>query len=104
MEWFVKHGVHVWSVNEGEQRFESHTDHLTNYIRYWQADGEGQSEIFEKLQIIASGTFTLAQKLMAERVNEYSEQRTMLKNISGQAMPPGTKLFGCSCNPMIDGL
>jgi len=35
-------GIHVWSVNEGEQRFESHTDRLTNYIRFWQADGESQ--------------------------------------------------------------
>lgn len=26
VEWFVKHGVRVWNVNEGEQRFESHTD------------------------------------------------------------------------------
>ena len=42
VEWFVKHGIPVWSVNEGEQRFESHTDRLTNYIRYWQADGESQ--------------------------------------------------------------
>ena len=42
VEWFVKHGVRVWSVNEGEQRFESHTDRLMNYIRYWQADGESQ--------------------------------------------------------------
>lgn len=32
VEWFVKKGIHVWSVNEGEQRFESHTDRLTNYI------------------------------------------------------------------------
>ena len=43
VEWFVKHGVRVWSVNEGEQRFESHTDRLTSCIRYWQADGEGQT-------------------------------------------------------------
>ena len=42
VEWFVRHGIRVWSVNEGEQRFESHTDRLTNYIRYWQADGESQ--------------------------------------------------------------
>ncbi len=42
VEWFVKKGVKVWSVNEGEQRFESHTDRLTNYIRFWQADGESQ--------------------------------------------------------------
>lgn len=42
VEWFVKNGIRVWSVNEGEQRFESHTDRLTNYIRFWQADGESQ--------------------------------------------------------------
>lgn len=42
VEWFVKNGIQVWSVNEGEQRFDSHTDRLTNYIRFWQADGESQ--------------------------------------------------------------
>ncbi len=43
VEWFVKTaGVEVWSVKEGEQRFESHVDKLTNYIRYWQASGESE--------------------------------------------------------------
>lgn len=42
VEWFVKKGIRVWSVNESEQRFESHTDRLTNYIRFWQVDGERQ--------------------------------------------------------------
>ena len=42
VEWFVKNGIQVWSVNEGEQRFDSHTDRLMNYIRFWQADGESQ--------------------------------------------------------------
>lgn len=42
VEWFVKKGIRVWSVNEGEQWFESNTDRLTNYIRFWQADGESQ--------------------------------------------------------------
>lgn len=42
VEWFVKNNIRVWSVNEGEQRFESHTDRLTNYIRFWQADGESE--------------------------------------------------------------
>lgn len=42
VEWFVKNGIRVWSTQEGEQRFESHTDKLTNYIRYWQADGESE--------------------------------------------------------------
>lgn len=208
VEWFVKHGVRVWSVNEGEQRFESHTDRLTNYIRYWQADGESQktsirtktamgqmvqegrfrgggvpygyrlapsgilnkrkhevckleidedearvvrmmfnlcvgsgygrskianmisgqgiktrsgtnwheatvghilhniaytgvlrsgesqSEIFEELQIVDPDTFALAQKLMAERVNEFNAQRTMPKNISGQALLSGNIFCG----------
>lgn len=40
VEWFTKQGVEVWSVNEGQQRFDSHVDKLMNYIRYWQASGE----------------------------------------------------------------
>ncbi len=208
VEWFVKKGIRVWSVNEGEQRFESHTDRLTNYIRYWQADGESQktsirtktalgqmvqdgrfrggcapygyrlapsgilnkrkhevykleidedearvvrmmfnlcvgsgygrskianlisgqgiktrtggnwheatvghilhnitytgvlrsgesqSEIFPELQIIDPGTFELAQKLMAERVNEYNEKRTMPRNTSGQSLLSGNVFCG----------
>lgn len=42
VEWFVKHGIQVWSVNEGEQRIDNHVDRLTNYILFWQADGESQ--------------------------------------------------------------
>lgn len=42
VEWLCSQGIKVWSVNKGEQRFDSHTDRLTNYIRYWQADGESQ--------------------------------------------------------------
>lgn len=40
VEWFVKHGIEVWSVKEGQQRFDSHVDKLMNYIRFWQANGE----------------------------------------------------------------
>jgi len=208
VEWFVKKGIRVWSVNEGEQRFESHTDRLTNYIRYWQADGESQktsirtktalgqmvqdgrfrggsapygyrlapsgifnkrrhevykleideeearvvrmmfnlciesgygrckianmisslgiktrdgnnwheatvghilhniaymgvlrsgesqSEVFPELQIIDPDTFGLAQKLMAERVNEYNDQRTLPKNTSGQSLLSGNLFCG----------
>ena len=36
VEWLVRNGVSVWSVCEGEQRFDNHVDKLTNYIRYWQ--------------------------------------------------------------------
>ena len=42
VEWFAKHGIKVWSVQEGEQRFESHVDKLMNYIRFWQAAGESE--------------------------------------------------------------
>jgi len=42
VEWFSQQGVEVWSVKEGEQRFDSHVDKLTNYIRFWQANGESQ--------------------------------------------------------------
>lgn len=42
VEWLVNHGIRVWSSEEGEQKIESHTDRLLNYIRFWQADGESQ--------------------------------------------------------------
>lgn len=42
VEWFVKNGIEVWSTQEGEQRFDNHTDKLLNYIRFWQADGESE--------------------------------------------------------------
>ena len=42
VEWFVQQGIEVWSVSEGQQRFDSHVDKLTNYIRFWQANGESR--------------------------------------------------------------
>lgn len=40
LQWFIEHGIRVWSVQEGEQRLDEHVDKLTNYIRFWQASGE----------------------------------------------------------------
>ena len=40
VEWFIRNKISVWSVNEGEQRLDSHVDKLLNYIRFWQASGE----------------------------------------------------------------
>jgi len=34
--------IYIWSVTEGEQRFDTHTDNLLNFIRFWQADGESK--------------------------------------------------------------
>lgn len=42
VEWLINHKIRVWATEEGEQRIESHTDRLLNYIRFWQADGESQ--------------------------------------------------------------
>lgn len=42
VEWFVKHGIEVWSTREGQQKIESRSDKLINYIRYWQAGGESE--------------------------------------------------------------
>ena len=40
VEWFVRNGIEVWSVNEGQLKAESHEEKLLNYIRFWQANGE----------------------------------------------------------------
>lgn len=42
VEWFVNHGVEVWSVREGQQRFDNQVDRLTNYIRFWQSESESR--------------------------------------------------------------
>ena len=42
VEWFAKHGIEVWSTQEGQQRFDSHADKLMNYLRFWQASGESE--------------------------------------------------------------
>lgn len=62
VEWFVRNGIAVWSVCEGEQRFDNHVDKLTNYIRYWQAAGES-AKIAERTrtrirQLTAEGAYT----------------------------------------------
>lgn len=40
VRWFVEQGIEVWSVMEGQQKFENHVDNLINYIRFWQSSGE----------------------------------------------------------------
>lgn len=42
LQWFAEHGIEVWSVHEGQQKFEHHVDKLMNYIRFWQASGESE--------------------------------------------------------------
>ena len=62
VEWFVKHGIRVWSVNEGEQRFENHVDKLMNYILFWQASGESEKTSMRiktrMQQLTAEGSYT----------------------------------------------
>lgn len=42
LKWFSKQGIELWSVKEGQQKFEDHTDDLINYIRFWQSSGESK--------------------------------------------------------------
>ena len=61
VEWFVRNGIRVWSTQEGEQRFDNHTDKLLNYIRFWQADGESEKTAIRTRtrlgQIVEEGHF-----------------------------------------------
>lgn len=54
-------GIQIWSVKEGPQKFESHTDKLINYIRYWQASGESlktsERTKTRMVQLTAAGMF-----------------------------------------------
>ena len=42
VEWFISHGIEVWSTREGQQRIENRGDKLMNYIRFWMAGGESE--------------------------------------------------------------
>ena len=60
-EWFVKQGIELWSVCEGQQTFDNHTDKLQNYIRYWQSAAESENtsmRVAEKHnQLVMDGKF-----------------------------------------------
>lgn len=73
VEWFIKHGIEVWSVNEGEQRMDNHVDKLMNYIRFWQANGESQKT--------------------STRVKTRLNQMTMDGQFTGGVAPFGYKLI-----------
>lgn len=47
VQWFIEHGIEVWSTREGQQRLDSRADKLINYIRFWQAGGESEKPPFE---------------------------------------------------------
>jgi DNA invertase Pin-like site-specific DNA recombinase len=61
VEWFVNQGIEVWSVKEGQQRFENRADKLINYIRFWQSGGESEKtsmRVKEKhKQMVEEGKF-----------------------------------------------
>ena len=42
LRWFTENGIEVWSVKEGQQKFESSVDHLINYMRFWTANTESK--------------------------------------------------------------
>ena len=62
LQWFVEHGIEVWSANEGQQKIESHVDKLMNYIRFWQASGESEKTSLRVKtrmeQMTSEGVFT----------------------------------------------
>lgn len=75
VQWLVEQNIEVWSVREGEQRFETHVDKLLNFIRYWQASGES-----EKTSI---------------RISTRKQQLTEAGHYSGGLVPFGYRAEHC---------
>lgn len=89
VEYLVDNGIAVWSVREGEQRFDNHVDKLINYIRYWQASGESYN-ISERTktrigQLTEEGHFTGGNNaygydlVLSDRLNRKKHQTYTLK-------------------------
>jgi len=95
VEWLTQNGIAVWSVCEGEQRFDNHVDKLTNYIRYWQAAGES-ARISERVrtrirQLTEAGFFTGGQctygyeLVRGKRLNRKNQPLNDLRVCEGEA-------------------
>lgn len=63
---FVDMGAEVWSVREGQRKFEAHIDGLLNYLTFWQAAGESKK---------TSERVSNAMTIMAEQ-GQYTGGRT----------------------------
>ena len=95
VEWLTRNGIAVWSVCEGEQRFDNHVDKLTNYIRYWQAAGES-AKTSERVrtrirQLTEDGFFTGGQcpygyeLVRGERLNKKNQPMNDLRICKNEA-------------------
>ena len=113
VEWFIKQGIEVWSVNEGEQRMDNHVDKLMNYIRFWQANGESQktsarvktrlnqmtldgkftggveSPYIERLHIIDENIFDQAQFILKQRSSKNEEKQQIARTTKGSTLLSG---------------
>lgn len=72
-EWFVEQGIEVWSVKEGQQRFDTHADGLMNFFRSWIANEESRKtsmrvdnarKQFTKLGLYTGGKVPYGYQLM----------------------------------------
>jgi len=73
LEWFVKQGIEMWSVKEGQQKIEGRMDKLTNYLRFWSAGNESANTSL--------------------RVRENHEQMVERGEYRGGSVPYGYKLI-----------
>lgn len=72
MKTLDKLGIQLWSVKEGQQKFEDHSDDLINFIRFWQSGGES--------------------KKTSMRVNESHKQMALAGQFRGGNCPYGYRL------------
>lgn len=61
VEWLIKQGIEVWSVNEGQRKIENRADKLINYLTYWQAEGESEKISLRaterRIQLVKDGIY-----------------------------------------------
>ncbi|MFK7695174.1 recombinase family protein [Paenibacillus sp. HJGM_3] len=90
MKWFAKQGVELWSVNEGQQKFESHGDDLMNYIRFWQSSGESKKTSMRvkenHTQMVEDGKFRGGKPPYGYKLVKTSEVNKKGKELMGLAV------------------
>lgn len=95
-------GIEVWSVKEGQQKFETHVDNLLNYIRFWQSSGESiktsirvdsAHEQMVKEGIFRGGTAPYGYKLIKSGIKNKKGKELMKLSIDEETKDNVIKIF-----------
>ena len=94
VEWFVKQGIRVWSVQEGEQRFESHVILRNEMVTGYMVTKNARSPYLPQLKIVDEAIYKRTQEILEQRVIKNEERHGVALTTRGQDLLSGMMYCG----------